>query len=281
MDANLDCGPCILRQAIDAARRASDDESTRETVLRRVASEISEMDFEETPMAMATRAQAIVTEETGDPDPFAAVKRASNEEVEALKPAFRRRLDAADDRFRRAVRLAIAGNVIDVGPGHDIDVEATVDDVLEQSFAIDRVADLRAALAEATEVLYLADNAGEIVLDQFLIETIDADVTVVLKDQPFLNDATLADARDVGLDDVAELDTRGSEGVGTITPAFERRLEAADVVLSKGQGNYELFSDADAPIYFLFMVKCDVVAEDVGVPEGSIVATAPAVDDGD
>ena len=75
-----------------------------------------------TPMAMATRAQAIVTAETDDPDPFAEVKRASNQEVEALKPAFRRRLDAADDRFRRAVRLAIAGNVIDVGPGHDIDV---------------------------------------------------------------------------------------------------------------------------------------------------------------
>ena len=247
-------------------------------MLRRVASEISEMRFEETPVAMATRAQSIVTEETGDSDPFSEVKRASNEEVEDLKPAFERRLDDADDRFRRAVRLAIAGNVIDVGPGHDIDVEATVDDVLEQSFAIDHVEDLRAALDEATDVLYLADNAGEIVLDRLLLETIDADVTVVLKDDPFLNDATLEEARAVGLDDVADLRTRGEDGVGTVTPAFERRLRDADVVLSKGQGNYELFSDVDAPIFFLFMVKCGVVADDVGVPAGSIIATAPHVD---
>jgi hypothetical protein len=273
MDAHLDCGPCVLRQAIDATRQTDADERTEKRVLRQVAGEVSEMDFDDTPMTLASQAQQVVQTKTGVADPFEEVKAVSNDEVLELYPAFEEDLRQAEDRLATAVRLAIAGNVIDVGPGHDIDIEATVGEVLDQSFAIDDLASLRADLAEATDVLYLADNAGEIVLDRLLIEQLDADVEVVVKDQPFLNDVTAADARAAGIDEVADLRTRGSDGVGTVTPAFERRLREADVVISKGQGNYELFSDADPSIYFLFMVKCSVVADDVGAPEGSIVLT--------
>ncbi|MFW5955847.1 MAG: damage-control phosphatase ARMT1 family protein [Halorhabdus sp.] len=271
MDARLECGPCLLRQALDAAKQTDADETTRERVLRRAASEISEMSLVETPMAIAERGQAIVREETGDADPFEEQKQAANRTVEALLPALAYRLEQADDPFARAVRLAIAGNVIDVGPGHDVDVEATIDEVLGQPFAVDRLGELRADLEDAEDVLYLADNAGEIVLDRLLIEQLSADVEVVLKDRPFLNDATAREARSVGLHEVAALSTRGDAGVGTITDEFEARLQAADVVISKGQGNYELFSDVEANLYFLFLVKCGVVADSVGASEGSIV----------
>ncbi|WP_181685185.1 damage-control phosphatase ARMT1 family protein [Halorhabdus salina] len=271
MDARLECGPCLLRQALDAAQQTDADETTRERVLRRVATEISDISLTETPMAIAERGQAIVREETGEDDPFEEQKQAANRTVEALLPALEYRLEEADDRFGRAVRLAIAGNVIDVGPGHDVDIEATIDEVLGQPFAVDRLAELRSDLEDAEDVLYLADNAGEIVLDRLLIEQLEADVEVVLKDRPFLNDATAREARSVDLHEVADLSTRGTAGVGTITDAFAERLQAADIVISKGQGNYELFSDCEANLYFLFMVKCGVVADTVGAPEGSIV----------
>jgi len=271
MEAHLECGPCVLNQVLDAASRTDADETTHERVFRRAASGISKMSFADSPMAIATRVQTIVREETGEDDPFAEAKRQANETVEDLRPALKYRLEEADDRFERAVRLAIAGNVIDVGPGHDIDIESTIDEVLEQPFAIDRLAELRTELAEAEDVLYLLDNAGEVVLDRLLIEEIDADVEVVAKKRPFLNDVTAQEARAVGLQEVADLSTRGEEGAGTITDAFAKRLKDADVVISKGQGNYELFSDVGAPIYFLFMVKCEVVADSVGAPEGGIV----------
>ncbi|QSG10689.1 putative ATP-grasp domain fused to redox center [Halapricum desulfuricans] len=271
MDANLQCAPCVLRQTLETAQQTDASDATRERALRRAAAAISEMSFAATPMHVAARAQSIVREETGDGDPFAEHKRVANETVEGLVPELRADLERADDPFEHGVRLAIAGNVIDVGPGHDVDIEATIEDVLEQPFAVDRLDELRADLATASDVLYLADNAGEIVLDRLLIERLDADVEVVVKDRPFLNDATAAEARAVGLGDVASVRTRGADGVGTVSERFDQRLREADVVISKGQGNYELFSDVDADVYFLFLVKCGVVADSVGAPEGSIV----------
>lgn len=271
MDANLKCAPCVLRQTLETAENAEASDATRERVLRRAASEISGMSFDETPMAIASRTQSIVREETGDSDPFAEQKRVANETVAALLADLRADMEDADNRFERAVRLSIAGNVIDSGPGHDIDIEATIEEVLERPFAIDRLEELRTGLEGASDVLYLADNAGEIVLDRLLIEQVDADVEVVVKGQPFLNDVTRGDVRDVDFPDAIDLRTRGEDGIGTITDEFERRLKDADVVISKGQGNYELFSDVDANIYFLFMVKCPVVADSVDAPEGSII----------
>ncbi|MFW6018196.1 MAG: damage-control phosphatase ARMT1 family protein [Halapricum sp.] len=273
MDAHLDCGPCVLRQAIDAARRTGASEQTQKQVLKQAADAISEMRFDETPMALASRVQQVVREETKSDDPFAETKEIANEEVQKLLPAFERRLERADDRFETAVRLAIAGNIIDVGPGHEIDIEETVEDVLEQPFAIDHLDTLRTDLESAENVLYLADNAGEIVLDRLLVGELDATVEVVVKDQPFLNDALFRDAQTAGIGEVSTVRTRGSDGVGTVSPAFERRLRDADVVISKGQGNYELFSESEANMYFLFIVKCAVVADDIGAPEGRIVCS--------
>ncbi|AWB26289.1 damage-control phosphatase ARMT1 family protein [Halococcoides cellulosivorans] len=271
MDAHVECGPCVLRQALDTVRETDADVATERRAVRRTATAIGEMSFDRTPMTIAARAQAIVREETGIDDPFGDRKRLATETVADMRPALVDRLDGAADRFERAVRLAIAGNVIDVGPGHEVDIEATIDDVLDRSFAIDRLDALRADLADADDVLYLLDNAGEVVLDRLLIESIDADVTAVAKADPFLNDVTAADAFAAGIDEVATVETRGTDGVGTITDGFADRLRAADVVISKGQGNYELFSDCDASIYFLLLVKCGVVADDIGAPEGSVV----------
>lgn len=271
MDAQVDCGPCVLRQALDSVRQTDPDETTERRVARRSAAAIGDQSFETTPMTIAARAQTIVREETGIDDPFAATKRRATETVADLRPEIEDRLERADDRFECAVRLSIAGNIIDVGPDHDVDIAATIEEVLDRPFAIDRFDALREDLAAADDVVYLLDNAGEAVLDRLLIDEIDADVTAVAKATPFLNDVTASDARAAGLDDVATIETRGEDGIGTISDAFADRLRAADVVISKGQGNYELFSDVEAPIYFLLMVKCDVVAEDIGAPVSSVI----------
>ena len=149
------------------------------------------------------------------------------------------------------------------------------------SFSGDRVA-FRDSVEKARKILYLADNAGEIALDRLLIEQLSpSKVTLVVRGAPVLNDATLIDAATVGLDEIVEIIDNGSDAPGTIlddcSPEFLRRYEDADLIIAKGQGNYESLSDENRNIFFLFKVKCRVIAAHARHPIGShlMVKTSP------
>jgi hypothetical protein len=186
----------------------------------------------------------------------------------------------ADEPLDAAIRISIAGNIIDFGIFETYDLDATVDRVLTQPFAIDDRPRLRAALADAREVLFLADNAGETVFDRVLIEALDRPVCYVVKGGPVINDATREDAQAAGIDAIAEVMDNGSDAVGTLvercSTAFRARLAAADLVIAKGQANYESLSSGPppcgAPIFFLLQAKCSVIAAELGVATGSIIA---------
>ena len=275
MRTYLDCYPCFLRQALDAARMAGADEDQQKAVLGRVLDALGQIDSSSTPPEIGDRVHRIVRQEVGDGDPYRTAKKVSTRQALALYPRLKALVMEADDSLEVAVRLSIAGNIIDFGPDQDYDLWEAVERVLDQPFALDDRLAFREALAEAEQVLYLADNAAETVFDRVLIEALDVPIVYAVKGGPILNDATREDALAAGLDQVAEIVDIGLDAPGTILPRcseeFRRLYDEAELVIAKGQANYETLSDESPKVFFLLQTKCPVIARDVGVPVGSIV----------
>jgi len=278
MKTTLDCIPCLLRQALDTARMFSGNPAVHERLLRDVLAWARTMDMEQPAPVMGQRIHRRLRKLTGAPDPYRRAKNAQNRLALRLRPELRRELAVARDRLALAVKMAIAGNIIDMGAYGDIGtagVRAAVEHALREPLRGDLKAFKRAA-AGAKSVLYLADNAGEIVFDRMLIEELGpARVTVAVRGAPVLNDAVLADARAAGLHRVCRVIGNGSDAPGTVlgetSKEFRRLFAAADLVLAKGQGNYETLSEATRPVWFLFKAKCPVIARRAGVKVGDQV----------
>jgi uncharacterized protein with ATP-grasp and redox domains len=181
----------------------------------------------------------------------------------------------SDRRVDTALRLSIAGNIIDFGPSRSYDLVETINRVLAQPFAVDDSDTLIARMTRVDRVLILADNAGETVFDRVLIRELPLPAIYAVKAAPVLNDATVEDARAAGVDQVAQIVSTGSDSPGTIlqscSPEFRAIYDQAGLVLAKGQANYETLSRAGREVFFLLQTKCPVIARDVGVPVGSIV----------
>ncbi len=276
MKTYLDCYPCFLRQALEAARMAGADDRQQRAVLGRVLDLLKQIDPASTPPEIGDRVHRIVRREVGNDDPYRVVKETSTRQALALYPRLRALLAEADDPLEVAVRMSIAGNIIDLAAATGgYDLWGTVERVLAQPFAVDDRDAFREALSRAGQVLYLADNAGETVFDRLLIETLDVPVVYAVKGGPTLNDATLEDARAAGVDRVAEVVSTGLDAPGTIlarcSDEFRRLYDEAEMVIAKGQANYETLSEEGPRVFFLLQTKCPVIARDVGVPVGSVV----------
>ena len=275
MRTYLDCYPCLLRQALQAARFAGADDARQKAVLDSVLGVLRRAEPTATPPEIANRVHQIVRRETGDGDPYRSAKEQSTREALALYSRLKTLVAEADDPLDVAVRLSIAGNIIDFGPVREYDLWATVERVLSQPFAIDDGEAFRKALGRVDQVLYLADNAGETVFDRALIEALGVPVVYAVKGGPVLNDATLEDARAAGLDRVAQVVDNGADAAGTIlsfcSESFRRMYEEAQLVIAKGQANYETLSAEGPKVFFLLQAKCPIIARDVGAPVGGVV----------
>lgn len=278
MQTYLDCYPCILRQSIEAARMASISPEQQQIVVTRTLEILKNMPPGMTPPEIASKVHQNVREITGTDDPYRAVKRSATDMALNMLPDLRSVLVDSEDRLETALRLSIAGNIIDLGPNKSYDLWEEVQQVLKQDFAIDDSPTLQQRLKSVDSVLYLGDNAGETVFDLILIEALFKPVTYVVRGGPVLNDATLEDAHAAGIDKVAEVIDNGSQIPGTrlskCNPKFQARFKDADLILAKGMGNYETLSEVEAPIFFLMKVKCPVIGSDIGAPTGSIVIKA-------
>jgi len=275
MRTYLDCYPCFLRQALEAARLAGADESQQKVVLDRVFDVLKQIGSLSTPPEIGDRVHRIVRREVGDSDPYQAAKETSTRQALALYPRMKALLAEADDPLDVAVRLSIAGNIIDLGPDQEYDLWGTVERVLAQPFAVDDRGAFRETLSRAGQVLYLADNAGETVFDLALIRTLDVPVVYAVKGGPILNDATREDALAAGVDQVAEIVSTGSDAPGTIlgrcSEEFRHLYDDAELGIAKGQANYETLSEEGPNVFFLLQTKGPGNARDGAGPVGSIV----------
>jgi len=272
----FDCIPCTVQSCLRLLDAGFVDESKREDLLRRTLAFLAEVDYDQSPPALAQTMHRMFREALDDPDPYRDIKRDCNEMMIAKSDELREVVRNAADPVAAAIRLAIAGNVIDFGAKNLFDPAETIAAVLEADLDIDDSAQLESDLESARSVLYIGDNAGEIVTDAILLETLGhPGVTFVVRGGPVINDATAEDARLVGIDRFARVITTGDDAPGVIwetsSEEFRRAFADADVVVAKGQGNLEGLIDMDRTIYFLLTTKCERIAEHIGVGEKAFV----------
>lgn len=277
MKTYLDCIPCFIRQALEASKMATEDKTRQEKALKAVLSELNKTSLKnKIPPQIARKVHHIVRVVTKNNDPYKKVKDKYNKKALKMYPSLKRRVAQSKDRLLTATKLAIAGNIIDFGPSSKFDLEKTIEDVLDQDFAINHFNRFRKALNSSKKILYLGDNAGEIVFDRILLEELKGiEITFVVKGGPIINDATIEDAKFVGINKIAKIErvSNGTSGTGPDrnSKEFVKQLKNADVVISKGQGNFEALSEVDANIFFLLKVKCPLIARDMGAKVGDIV----------
>ncbi|MCG6941415.1 MAG: ARMT1-like domain-containing protein [Thiohalocapsa sp.] len=280
MKIYLDCWPCFMRQALSAARRAGAPPAQQREILEETMAQLQALAAAATPPELGERIHRLVRERTRHPDPYLESKRAATAQALTLYPELKARVQGAADPLETAVRIAIAGNIIDYGAAEHFDLVETLERVLTAPLAGGGMPALRHAISAVDAVLYLADNAGETVFDRVLIDTLGVPVAYAVKAGPVLNDATRTEAEAAGLHTVAEVIDTGSDAMGAplmlCSPAFRRRFDGAALIIAKGQANYETLSAVSAPICFLLQAKCGVVADDLGVATGSVVVKAAA-----
>jgi len=292
MKSELLCIPCTVRTAYDIAVKATEDEDLRRKIVYETLRWLSEKQdiTEETPPKLHTYVQRLARKITGNDDPFKELKWKSNEialkVISILEKECRKR--SFEDAFRLAVLGTICGNTIDFEvEGYEFsmnELENQLIRCLSGSLAIDETPKLMDALSRSNRILYLLDNAGEIVFDKFLMQLIKENYSVeifaAVKSGPILNDATLEDARQIGLEEVAEVITTGNDHIGInleeSSEEFLQHLREADLIIAKGQGYYESMTEVEhllsKPIIYVLRAKCTLVAKALGVQQyGNVV----------
>jgi hypothetical protein len=277
------CSVCLLKLAHTAADAAGASEEKRMKAVRETLKVLAADDFSRVPPAIAGDVLAAISTALETPDPFAAIKAEHDRKAMAVAaawaPGFLAGAANDDDRLDRALRAALVGNSMDLATMPDDADLARFDKWLAAPYAVDHRGLFRADLADTADVLYLCDNAGEIAFDRYLIEEFlrrGKRVTVSVKGGPAMNDATLDDARLVGLDRLpgsVRLITTGQAFMGvdpkTASAEWRAAFERAGLVLAKGQANLECLHDAGRAVYFLTLIKCTHVSDYYRLPKGS------------
>jgi len=299
MKAQPRCIPCFLDQAVEAMELCGTDQVTQTRTMKRLLEYVGKADLELSPPEISLHIHRIIREETGNPDPYLPVKRLSTDTVMGLLPRLNTFMEGSDDPLALAVKIGALGNVIDFGTPIRIDINEKIDEVLGKELTVFEIDSFREYLGSAKKVLFLGDNAGEIILDRFLLDQLRGEkcgpgeqieendgpeIVYGVREGPIINDATMDEALEAGIEEFARLITTGSQAPGTLlslaTPDLKQALASADLIISKGQGNYESLSSdpllADlvqkgVPVFFLLTVKCGIVGTSAGVPEGSTI----------
>lgn len=272
MKVHLDCIPCFLLQSLEAGRMVTDDEVIHEKVLKEVMKELLNISFEKTPPEISTLVHRKIKEITNCRDPYKKVKKKENTFAMNLENKLERFLESSDNKLLTAIKLSIAGNIIDFGTPTRIDITKILRELEKKNFAINDFSIFKEKIEKAKNILYLGDNTGEIVFDKILVKelvSLGKNVIFVVREKPIINDATIEDAKFVGMDKIVKVITGVKESPGTVlelcSNEFLKEFRNADLIIAKGQGNYEALSNEEVDIFFLLIAKCKLVAKDLGV----------------
>jgi len=276
IQVTYDCIPCAIGSLITLFNKGLVPAEKRDATMRTLLRYLSEIDFNQSPPKLGREMHRIIRQVLNNPDPYLELKMKFNQSLLDLYPELKRRVAESPDPFQLALRLAIAGNVIDFGPNQSFDLNGTLEKANSVTLAVDDSSLLRQSLHRAKTLLYLGDNAGEIVMDRIFLETMGhPHVYFAVRGAPIINDVTEVDAGMVGIDKIATVISNGDDAPGTVlesvSPQFRRIFDQADLIISKGQGNYESLCGSEKNIFFLLMAKCDHVASHLGVKKGDFV----------
>jgi len=277
MKTQFECIPCIINSYLRLVETNVIPEAKQEVILRQLLQYLSSVDYLQSPPMLGRTLQRMIRESLQDSDPYRQLKLDYNNMMLELYSSFREIVESSEDPFDTAMRLAIAGNVIDFGAKYQFDIMDSINRAKEHELAIDDSRKLRHDLKNAHTLLYIGDNCGEIVLDKLFLETVEvAQKYFVVRESPVINDITLHDAKMTGMDKIATILTTGDNSPGAVWESasqdFRDHFNNADVIISKGQGNLEGLIDVPHEhIYFLLVTKCDLIGEKIGTRKGDFV----------
>ncbi|NOW05177.1 damage-control phosphatase ARMT1 family protein [Clostridium beijerinckii] len=275
------CLPCMVNQVIKVANIIG--VNNKEELLKEVFTYLSKMDFEATTPEIIGEIFGMIKKHTNNQDPYKETRNYYNTLFLKLLPEFERKIEQAENSFELAVRYAIVGNIIDFNPIHNTLLEDIFDyfERMEQlELAIEDSKELAEDILNSKTLLYLGDNCGEICMDKILLRKIkelnpNIKIFFGVRGKPVVNDSIAEDAYAVGIDEYEEVIDNGDGSLGTVlkrtSREFKEVYKKADVVIAKGQANYECLSEEKKKIYFLLMTKCDVIANDIGAPEKKMI----------
>ncbi len=274
MKTHVQCIPCYFNQLIVTATRCGLPESEVVQMCVELGHALAEFDFSRTPAENSPFVSAIIRQHTGEYDNFVSIKEKSTAMALQAYPLLKDLVAKSHDPIAMALRIAAVGNIIDFGVPRSFDLDAELRRIDSLDFAVFDYDAFQDVLGRAENVLIIGDNAGETVFDRVLLEALGKPAVYAVRSAPALNDALAWDAVQAGLDQVATIIESGSTIPSTVlaqtTQEFRDALEHADLVISKGQGNFEGLSDT-TDIFFLLKAKCEQVARELGVRVGDLI----------
>ncbi len=270
MKIYLDCLPCLLRQGLEASRLATDKEEVQAKIMKEILDLISDYENYRYSPEIGREMHQIVKKHTGVLDPYKSIKEDNIKSALDIYPTLKHFLFRKADRLYWALKIAATGNIIDYGVYSNVNIEESINQELNKEFSIDHTKKLKGDLKESKNLLIIGDNAGETVFDKVLIEDLlYLDITYAVRDKPIINDATLEDARASGLGQSTRLISTGCKAPGLIIEECSKEFldiyNKADIIISKGQGNYETLSGGNRKMFFLLKAKCPVISDRLGV----------------
>ena len=277
MKTFIDCIPCFISHSLNVAKMTARNAEEQREILRQTLSLAASIDFDKSPPAMAKKIHAIIRQITGVEDAYVRIKDESTAFALEMLPFLRHEVEKSEHPFETAIRLVIAGNIIDFGTDHNFNLNSVhqiIADALKQQIDINAIGRLHKRMMESERILYIADNCGEIVFDRLLIEPYREKITLAVRGSPILNDATRREAEMSGLNDIVDIIDTGDSIPGVIVEncgeEFKEHYAECDLIISKGQGNFETMCETDRPVFFLFMSKCQVIATLLDSEMGSL-----------
>ncbi len=272
MNAYPQCIPCLINQGLNAVRKLNLDKKIEKEIAVRSLKLLSKFDsFDKSPAYYAYFIQQIVKDITGKEDPFYAQKKLANRIALDLLKEIKPMRNSQEDSLAFSLKVSAVGNYIDFAIRGDFDLRRDVLNLMNSEFVVWDYETFKKKLKGAERVFIIGDNAGEIAFDKILVEellSMGKEVLYGVKGKPILNDATYEDAEEVSMTKLCKVIDNGSDKVGTwledCSEEFRNTFYASDLVISKGQANFETLSDANREVFFLLVAKCEPIASETG-----------------
>ncbi|NCD07839.1 MAG: DUF89 family protein [Negativicutes bacterium] len=267
----LDCLPCMLRQVLEAACMSTSDEAVQANIMDDAIKKLENYRSYECSPKLCEDMHLIVKRHSGVEDPYASIKSRDIDAALKLEPLIRSLALNEGNLLLKALKVSAIGNVMDSAIYKDLKIESCFEGEFAKSFAICDIDAFEKTLAKAKNILIIGDNAGEVVFDKFLVELLSAEciLNYAVREAPIINDATFEDAVKAGMHNYATVFSTGCGAPGAVldscSEAFQNIFDSADIIISKGQGNFEALSDTKREIYFLLKAKCQRIATALGV----------------
>jgi uncharacterized protein with ATP-grasp and redox domains len=258
----------------------TDDQQLIQDILRKYSKMLPELiESEKKAPEISARMQAYIKKISGVEDPYKEIKKKNLQSAFKLLPLVEKEIAEAADPLLAALLMSAMGNSIDAGVSLNVNIKENIERALKDSFAHSDYQQFLAELQQAEELLFIADNTGEAVFDKLLLKKIKEEynlkITYAVRETAILNDITAEGAKELGLDQYAEIIKSGSQAPGMLMESasdqFLKHYQNTDLVISKGQGNLEGLYGIESEIYFLLKAKCEVIAEVLKVEKEDFV----------